>query len=224
MKQLNEIPVFSDLTEEQLRQIETCTTARLYRKGMIIFMEGQPGEGFHYIQQGRVKIVKISDDGREHIIHLLDEGDIFAGVVLFNTAPYPATAVALEDCQIGMIKNSDLEQLALHNNALAMHLIKAINQRLLYAQQKIANLALHDVTARTAEVLLRLGKEKGRRNAGGQITIEMALSRQDLASLVGTTRETVTRTLSSLKKGKVIDFDGSTMVILDETALMEYLP
>jgi CRP/FNR family cyclic AMP-dependent transcriptional regulator len=224
VKQLNEIPIFSDLAEEQLRQIETCTTDRLYRKGMIIFMEGQPGEGFHYIQQGRVKIVKISDDGREHIIHLLDEGDIFAGVVLFNTAPYPATAVALEDCRIGVIKNSDLEQLALHNNALAMHLIKAINQRLLYAQQKIANLALHDVTARTAEVLLRLGKEKGRRNANGQIIIEMTLSRQDLASLVGTTRETVTRTLSSLKKSKVIDFDSGSMVILDEAALTEYLP
>ena len=224
MKQLNEIPIFSDLAEEQLRQIETCTTDRLYRKGMIIFMEGQPGEGFHYIQQGRVKIVKISDDGREHMIHLLDEGDIVAGVVLLNTAPYPATAVALEDCRIGVIKNSDLEQLALHNNALAMHLIKAINQRLLYAQQKIANLALHDVTARTAEVLLRLGKEKGRRNANGQIIIEMTLSRQDLASLVGTTRETVTRTLSSLKKSKVIDFDSGSMVILDEAALTEYLP
>ncbi|CUH97569.1 hypothetical protein P22_3700 [Propionispora sp. 2/2-37] len=223
MDELKKVPLFADLSDEQLSQVKKCSTERFYRKGMIIFMEGQPGEGFHYLQSGKVKIAKISDDGREHIIHVLGPGDIFAGVVLFNQAPYPATAVALEDCRVGMIKNTDLERLALQNNALALHLIKAINQRLLYAQQKIADLALSDVATRTIEVLLRLGREKGRRSKDGSLEVELALSRQDLASLVGTTRETVTRTLSSLKKSKLIDFDGHKIVILSEDKLAELL-
>lgn len=223
MEHLKQIPIFSSFSDEQLQQVGACTTERSYRKGMVVFMEGEPGEGFHYIQSGKVKIVKISEDGREHIIHVLGAGDIFAGVVLFNNAPYPATAIALEDCLIGMIKNTEFERLTLENPALAMHLIKAINQRLIYAQQKIANLALSDVAARTAEALLRLGRESGRRNRAGRLEIDVELSRQDLASLIGTTRETVTRTLSALKKSQIIEFDGQRIIILDEAKLSSYL-
>lgn len=214
--------MFAALSDEQLAQVHKHAIERIYRKGMVIFMEGDTGEGFHYIKSGKVKIVKISDDGREHIIHILGPGDIFAGVVLFNQQPYPATAVTLEDSLIGIIRNSDMEQLASSNNQLVMQLIKAINQRLLYAQHKITNLALHDVTARTAEVILRLGREQGQQQ-GDKIAVALKLSRQELASLVGTTRETVTRTLSALKKDKMIDFNGHTIIILDEKALVALL-
>jgi CRP/FNR family cyclic AMP-dependent transcriptional regulator len=220
---LRKIPVFAGLTDDQLIQIDQRINERIYRRGSVIFLEGEPGEGLHYVKSGKVKIVKATDDGREHIIKLLSPGDIFAEVLLFNNLPYPATAVAAEDSQIGTIKNADLEQLVLHNNALALQLIKALSQRLLYAQQKIKNLALNDVLARTAETLIRLGDEHGQRGPDGTIVLTMDLSRQDLASLVGTTRETVTRTLSSLKKEKVIDFDGQKLIILKRDILLRYV-
>jgi CRP/FNR family transcriptional regulator len=100
-----------------------------------------------------------------------------------------------------------------------LQLIKALSQRLIYAQQKIKNLALNDVMSRTVEVLLRLSQEQGDIKDNGVIELALDLSRQDLANLVGTTRETVTRTLSSLKKDKFIDFDGQKIRILD----VEYL-
>jgi len=161
----------------------------------------------------------MTDDGREHIINILSPGDLFAEVLLFNNRAYPATVIAVDDSKVGVIKNSDLERLILGNNLLALQLIKALSQRLLFAQQKIKNLALHDVTARTAETLLRLGAKHGRSLTNGQIEITLDLSRQDLASLVGTTRETVTRTLSSLKKDRMIDFDIHKIVILEPDQL-----
>lgn len=218
IQHLKKLPVFTELSDEQLVSINTIITERSYRKGTVIFMEGEPGEGFHFVKSGKVKIIKMTDDGREHIIHILGPGDLFAEVLLFNNRPYPATAIAGEDARVGIIKNTDLERLVLTNNAIALQLIKALSQRLLYAQQKIKNLALNDVTARTAETLLRLGREHGRQTTKG-IEINLDLSRQDLASLVGTTRETVTRTLSVLKKDGLIEFDGHQLIITNPQKL-----
>lgn len=223
MQYLRRIPIFADLPDEALLAIHQYTIERVYRRGTVIFFEGDRGEGFHYVKSGRVKIVKATGDGREHIIKILTPGDLFAEVLLFNNQPYPATAVAAEDACIGIIKNSDLERLILGNNKLALQLIKALSQRLLYAQQKIKNLALGDVLARTAETLLRLGREHGRADEQGVIVITIDLSRQELANLVGTTRETVTRTLSALRKDKIIDFVGDKMVILKPERLKSYM-
>lgn len=219
---LKQIPVFAGLPAKELAEIHAITTERFYRKGSVIFFEGEPGEGFHYLRSGKVKIARLSEDGREHIIKVLSPGDLFAEVLLFNSQSYPATAVAMEDSRIGVIKNADLEKLVLGNNALALALIKALSQRLLYAQQKIKNLALDDVAARTAETLVKLGREHGRALPGGGVEIDLELSRQDLGNLVGTTRETVTRTLSTLKKAKVIQMDGQKIVIPNLNALSEW--
>lgn len=220
---LKNIPVFAALPDILLREIHEKTTLRHYRKGMVIFLEGEPGEGFYYVKSGKVKIMKMTDDGREHIIKILNPGDIFAEVLLFNDHPYPASSVAAEDSSVGVIRNADLEKLVLGNNKLALELIKALSQRLLYAQQKIKNLALNDVTARTAETLLRLGREQGVQR-GGAIEIMLDLSRQDLANLVGTTRETVTRTLMALKRQRVIEFDGHKIIILTPGQLRRMIP
>ncbi len=219
---LKKIPVFADLPDDALLAIHQHSSERTYRRGAVIFFEGDPGEGFHYVKSGRVKIVKVAGDGREHIIKLLVPGDIFAEVLLFNSQPYPATAIAAEDAAVGIIRNADLELLVLANNKLALQLIKALSQRLLYAQQKIKNLALGDVLARTAETLLRLGREHGRSGENGSIVIAVGLSRQELANLVGTTRETVTRTLSALRREKIIDFAGDDLIILRPEKLKNY--
>jgi CRP/FNR family transcriptional regulator len=219
---LKKIPVFADLPDDALLAIHRHSSERTYRRGAVIFFEGDPGEGFHYVKSGRVKIVKAAGDGREHIIKLLVPGDIFAEVLLFNSQPYPATAIAAEDAAVGSIRNADLERLVLANNKLALQFIKALSQRLLYAQQKITNLALGDVLARTAETLLRLGREHGRSGENGSVVIAVGLSRQELANLVGTTRETVTRTLSALRREKIIDFAGDDLVILRPEKLKNY--
>ncbi len=221
MEYLKQVPLFSDLPSEVLQRIDTVVVERTCRKGESIFMEGDAGQGLHFVRTGRVKIVKTAEDGREHIIKFLRTGEIFAEVLLFNHLPYPATAVAVEDSRIGLIRNEDLERLILENNALALLLIRSLSQRLLYAQQKIKELALQDVPARTAELLLRLSREQGKFDVSGKPLLELPESRQELAGLMGTSRETLSRTLSDFKKRKLISMDGNCIVLLQEEQLLE---
>lgn len=221
LEYLKHIPIFEDLAPADLAAINTVTIERRYKKNMIIFMEGEPGEGFHYIKSGKVKITQMATDGREHIINILGPGEVFAEVLLFNRGPYPATSVAIEDSVIGIIKNSDLENVVAENSRIALHIIQVMSKKLIHAQMKIRTLALSDTVSRTAQVLVRLSRQYGQPVAGGvQITIDM--TRQDLANLVGTTRETVSRVLSSMKKDKVIDFAEHQIIILDEKSLRRY--
>ncbi len=209
---LKQISIFTQLGEEYLQKIDGISMTRAYSKGRIIFMEGEPGEAFFYIKSGMVKIYKISSDGREHILHILNEGHVFAEVTLFTNTTYPATAEVLEDTQIGIIKNSDLEKLIVENPMLSLELIKYLNNRLVEAQNKVRNLALYDTFGRTAQALVKLAEEHGKKTDRG-IELDIRISRQELADIVGTTRETVIRVLAAFKKEKSIELEKTNIII-----------
>lgn len=209
---LKQISIFSQLNEEFLKKIDNISIMRNYSKGRIIIMEGEPGEAFFYIKSGLVKISKVSSDGREHILHILNDGHVFAEVTLFASTFYPATAEVLEDAQIGMIKNSDLEKLIVENPQLSLELIKYLNKRLVEAQNKVRNLALYDTFGRTAQALVKLAEDYGKKTTEG-IELDLNISRQELANIVGTTRETVIRVLAAFKKEKSIELDKSSIII-----------
>ncbi|MGB7606167.1 MAG: Crp/Fnr family transcriptional regulator [Lutisporaceae bacterium] len=209
---LKQINIFTQLGEEFLQKIDSISIIRAYAKGRIIFMEGEPGEAFFYIKSGLVKIYKVSSEGREHILHILNEGHVFAEVTLFANTTYPATAEVLEDAQIGIIKNSDLEKLIAENPMLSLELIKYLNNRLVEAQNKVRNLALYDTFGRTAQALVKLAEEHGKKTNQG-IELDLGISRQELAEIVGTTRETVIRVLAAFKKEKSIELEKSNIII-----------
>lgn len=211
---LKQISIFSQLKEEFLQKIDHISIIRNFAKGRIIFVEGEPGEAFYYIKSGLVKISKDSSDGREHILHILNEGHVFAEVTLFNNTSYPATAEVLEEAQIGIIKNNDLEKLIVENPEISLELIKYLNHRLIEAQNKVRNLALYDTFGRTAQALVKLADDYGKKTSEG-IELELSISRQELANIVGTTRETVIRVLAAFKKEKSIELDKSHIKIKD---------
>lgn len=221
LEYLRNVPVFEDLAPEDLAIINQTTIERKYRKNGTIFMEGEPGEGFHYIKSGKVKIVKLSADGREHIINILGPGEVFAEVLLFNAAPYPATAVAVEDSCIGIIRNSELETALVEHPRLAVHVIKVMSKKLLFAQMKIKSLAFSDSNAKIAQALENLARRYGRKTDRG-LEIAVDITRQDVANLAGTTRETVSRVFSIMKKDKVLDDDERRIIVLDLDGLRQY--
>ena len=210
---LKNIPLFEELAEADLAIIGSLTITRKYRKAMIIFMEAEPGQGFYYVKSGKVKILHTALDGREHIINILGPGEVFAEVLLFQKSGYPATAITLEDSLIGIIKNSDLEQAVLHHPTIALQLIKVLSQKLLQAQTKIKALAFSDTYVRTAQSLVNLTLKYGKQTEQG-LEIDIDMTRQELANLVGTSRETVTRMLSSLKKSGMIDLIEHKIIVL----------
>lgn len=211
---LRQISIFSELKDEFLEKIHRISMLRKYGRGRIIFMEGEPGEAFFYVRSGLVKITKLSRDGREHILHILNEGHIFAEVTLFCKTEYPATAEVLEEAEIGVIKNEDLEKVIMENPELALQLIKYLNNRLVEAHMKIRNLALYDTFGRTAQALLKLAEDYGKKSSKG-IELDLNISRQELANIVGTTRETVIRALAAFKKEQSIGIDKNTITIIN---------
>ena len=110
LKFLRKIPYFSNIDDHELQAIADIMIERSYDKGRVLFMEGEFGEAVHFVIEGRVKIYKTSENGKEHILYIAGPGDIFAEVILFNEVNYPATAEVMEKSRIGKIRNEDLEQ------------------------------------------------------------------------------------------------------------------
>lgn len=219
---IKHIPIFSQLDQGSLEKISSITIEKKYRKGTIIFMEGDKGEALHFIKSGKVKISKASSDGRELILSIYGTGDIFAEVTLFNNVMYPATAEVMEDAVIGIVKNVDLEELVRQNADLALQIIKILNKRLYASQMKLKQMALSDTYVRTAEILIKLADDHGIEK-NGTIDLKLDLSRQELANMIGTARETVSRALSQFKKEGSIDISGKKIIIKNMEKLKEWL-
>lgn len=222
VKYLGKIPIFANLAEEELLGIAGLATERFYPKDSIIFFEGEPSKAFFFLQSGRIKIAKLGSEGNEQILKLLGPGTVFAEVVLFSDEAYPATARVMEDARVGVIKKEDFEHLVMEQPALAIRLLKLINARLREAQAKIKEMGLLDTHSRTASLLLNLAKEYGKHGKDG-ISFELNLNRQDLASMIGTTRETVIRVLSKFRKLGIIDLQGDKITIIDPEELASWI-
>ncbi len=209
---IKHIPIFAHLSNEALEKITSITLEKKYRKGTIIFMEGDPGEAIFFIKSGKVKISKTSSDGRELILNIYGDGDVFAEVTIFNDVQYPATAEVIEDAVIGMIMNKELEELVKRNADLALQIIKILNKRLYMSQMKLKQMALSDTYVRTAQMIIKLAQEHGIEK-NGVIELKLELSRQELANMIGTARETVSRALSQFKKEGSIDISGKKIIV-----------
>ncbi|AYO32095.1 MAG: family transcriptional regulator, cyclic receptor protein [Thermoanaerobacteraceae bacterium] len=216
---LKKIPIFSGLSNEELGKIKELVQAARYRKGVVIFQEGDPGEAVYFIKSGKIKIYKSDEEGREYILHIFQEGDVFAEAVLLGGGSYPASAEAVEDSVVGFIKNCDLEKLISQNLQISLKIIKVMAGRLREAQEQIKNLAFRDTYDRTACLLHKICLDYGHRTTNG-IEVDLPFTRQEMAALVGTSRETVTRVLSDMKKNGIIDMDRQKIIVLNEKRLM----
>ncbi|MGE5575598.1 MAG: Crp/Fnr family transcriptional regulator [Syntrophothermus sp.] len=221
MGYLKEVAIFSSLDPEELDKVAKLVMERRYRKNMVIFMEGEPGEAVFFVKSGKVKLSKPAADGREQILTLLQPGDIFAEVVLFDEGPYPATAEAIEDSVVGMIRNKDMEELIRSSPEISLKMLKVMNKKLRHAQTLIRDLALKDTNGRLAGMLLNLAEEYGER-IDDRIRLSLPLTRQEIANLIGTSRETVTRLLSEFQKARVLEINRQEIVILDERKLRSW--
>lgn len=218
---LKRVPFFEGLTETDLKIVSDVMIERFYPKGSVLFMEGDSGEALYVIKQGRMKISKSTPDGREQILHMLKDGDIFAEVILFDQGPYPATAEAVEDSSCWLLRSLDMEKLLQTQPTLAVKMLRVMSRRLRQAQMLIRDLALHDAYGRLAGLLLRSIRREGKRTDEG-IILNLELTRQEMASMIGTSRETVARILSRFQKDGILVLDKQRIIVLDEEKLREW--
>jgi CRP/FNR family transcriptional regulator len=217
---LKEHPYFSELDTDKLVEISKLIITKSYKKGEIIFFEGDLGESLYLVKSGKVKLIKMVESGEEQIINIVKAGDIFAEVVLFDDGNYPATAITMEDTEVGIINGKDIEKLMYRIPEIALKILKVMSKRLRRAQQRIRNLGLKDTTSRTASALVYLAQEHGIGDET-KVEINLSLTQQELASLIGTSRETVSRTLNRFKDDGLVSVSRQKIIIRDLAGLKE---
>ncbi|HDY70032.1 MAG TPA: Crp/Fnr family transcriptional regulator, partial [Actinobacteria bacterium] len=172
----------------------------------------------YLVRSGKVTVYKPSRDGREQIQVILVAGQIFGDVPDFDGGPYPATAATMEDSEIYLIRRDDFHQLLRSHPEISIKVIQVLGQRLRQSMELVRDLSFKQVPHRLAGLLLRLARDEGR-DSGEGVLVDLSMSRQEIAEVVGTSRETVTRELKKMEKAGMIRIDRRMVTIIDEGRL-----
>ncbi len=212
--------IFCALKGEALKEFNQNKTVNHYKKGQIIFYEGNQAFGLYCIYSGRVKLYKTGMGGRQQIVRIAGPADILGYRALFAEEPYHATAEALEDADICCIDKNAFFPVLAKNPELALGVIKKISQELRFAEDLATSIAQRPVRERMAALLLMLRQSYGKPTKKG-IVIGLQLTREEMAEMVGITQETAIRLLSEFKKDKMIEVKEREITILNLEALLD---
>ncbi|HEX2966140.1 MAG TPA: Crp/Fnr family transcriptional regulator [Syntrophorhabdaceae bacterium] len=207
------IPLFQGLPEQQINEIESIMVQQTYDRGDIIFSEGDEASGLFVLISGRLKIFKISPEGKEQILHFVDPGDPFAEIGMFSGSHYPAHAEALTGSEVVLFPKARFEQLIRNDPDLAMNMLGILIRRLKYFSRLVEDLSLKEVPQRLAAYLVYLA-DTGQRSA-----LDLDISKGQLASLLGTIPETLSRILNRMSAQGFISVDGRMIKMLDRNAV-----
>jgi CRP-like cAMP-binding protein len=211
-------PVFRKLAESDLKTIALAATVRRYEKGQIIFEQETPSDAFYTIASGRVKIFKMLPTGKDLILEIFGPGDPLGAVAAYDGRPFPASAVALEDTVCVAIPRATFFRLLEEHPSLVRGLMLGMTIRLVELTNRLAQLSGTRIEPRFARLFLKLASEMGRSERGGTF-IPLALSRQELADMTGTTIETGIRIMSRWGKEDIVRTEKDGFVILDRRTL-----
>ncbi len=217
-----EVPMFSGLEDEELESLISVASRRKYPKDGVIFFEQDVGDALFVILSGRVKVTILSDDGREIILAMLSDNDFFGEMSLLDNEPRSATAIALHETEIVVLHQRDFLSIVEKRPRVLINLLSVLSSRLRRANQQIGNLALHDVYGRVARILLEMASEDGTRQADGRVAFRRP-THQEIANMIGATRETVSRMISDLHRQGYIEISGKNVIIQDALA-KEFAP
>ncbi len=216
IEKLKTIPLFSNLENEHFAKIIHLVKLLKFDKGTFIFNEGEPGNGFYVVASGKVKIFKLSFEGKEQILHIYGPGKPFGEVPMFEGNNFPASAMAMNKSQIIFIPRDKFVNLISDTPGLAMNMLGMLSMRLREFTIQIENLSLKEVPARLASYILTLSEENNKAEK-----VVLPISKAQLANLIGTTPETVSRVLKKMTDVSLIGVDTKTITIEDYDGLID---
>jgi len=211
--------VFSELDDQDLVCLEAHKAIHHYKKGQYIFRESNKPLGLYCLNKGKVKIFKTSSNGNEQIVRFAKPCDLLGYRSFLSDENYYASAVALEDCDVCFIDKNDFFRVLKNNEKLSMNLIRILSHELRDAENLLRDMAQKTVRERVAEVLLLLKQKFGYEEGG--TTLNVQLSRDELASFVGTATESLIRVLSDFKSENIINTKGKKIQIIDFNLLIK---
>lgn len=207
---LRVIPMFSSVSDEALESIASLLIERSFPKHKTIVEEGAPGDYMYIIVEGRVKVTKLSGDGREKILELLEVGDFFGEMSLFDEAPRSASVKGLSEVRILALARNDFLRLLSRSPDLALSVIQELTRRLRQVDEQASSLSFQRVKERTTGLLVRLAKEESGQDGRRRTPV---LTHQQIADMIGTSRETVTRAIKGLKADGWLEQDGKHYLV-----------
>ncbi|MBW1613224.1 MAG: Crp/Fnr family transcriptional regulator [Deltaproteobacteria bacterium] len=211
---ISAIPIFKGLQEGQLSDLAEIAVEKHFSKGQIIFLEGDEGKGFFVVYSGLVKIYKISSEGKEKILRLVKPHDIFGPVPLFSGETYPASADAMKSTKAFFFPRNVFINLIKKNPDIALNMLDALSDRLRQFTIQVEDLSLKEIPGRLATYFLQVSKEESRSDV---FTLE--ITKAQIANLLGTTPETLSRVLSRMREAGIIEDKGKKIKILDIESL-----
>ena len=208
--------LFSGLSDAELDKVTAIAVLKSFARSESIFFEGDEGDGFYMVAEGRVKIFKMSLDGKEQILHIFGPGEPFGEVPIFHGQPFPANAMALVKSKLLFFPRTEFIELVTANPSLALNMLAMLSLRLRRFATQIENLSLKEVPGRLAAYLIYLGEEQG---SPAQVTLD--IPKGQLASLLGTIPETLSRIFAKMSEEGLIRVEGRTIYIDDFEGLQE---
>lgn len=218
MADINNISVFKDLDKEGIKELSALAREQNCIKRELIFSEGDQPDWFYAVDTGRVKITKLSQDGKEIILEIIKPGEMFGAVAALKGFPYPANAVAMEDSTLIKISRSPMLAFIEKAPGLMMSMAHSMGERLKDSHETAKNIALEKVASRIASLLIKLADQTGTKTENG-MELGIKLTKQDIAEMVGSTVETSIRTMSSFKKQGYIKEEAGKIIIIDPSGL-----
>ncbi len=210
---LRSIPLFSQLRESDLWRIREATVSRSYPKDSIILFEGEQAEALYVVLSGRVKVVYVSEDGREVILGTRDKSDFFGETALLDELPNPAHVIAMQDTELLVLRREEFRRCLNEMPGVSLGLLRALSRRLRSQDDTIRGLVLLDVRGRVARLILDLAE----RNDGS--AVPKGITHNLIAQMVGASRETVSRTLRELTTEGLLQVTGRRIAVANRPAL-----
>jgi CRP/FNR family transcriptional regulator, dissimilatory nitrate respiration regulator len=220
MKKTREILIksqlFGGLPEEHITEIEKIAVNKYFSKGDVIFYDGDEGVGFYLVAGGSVNVYKLSSNGKEQILHIVKEGDTIGAVPVFSGKSFPANAKAIAKSHLLFFDRNKFIQLITNKPSLTMNILALLAMRLREFTIQVENLSLKEIPGRLAAYLLYLSQEQGNKDL-----IRLNISKVQLANLLGTGPESLSRALGNMKIRKLVEEEGTTIRLVNRGLLEE---
>jgi CRP/FNR family transcriptional regulator len=222
IKTLSEVPLFKELSQAELAPIINIAQTRFYKNKMYVFMQDDPLDRVFFIHSGKVKIYKTDFSGKEQIISILEPGEMFPHSGFFRKGKFPAHAEVMENANLIVVPIDKFEEILISFPELCIKLFNVLGEKIVDLQQSLEAQILHNTYEQIILLLIRLCKSNGEK-MDDRYKLTTQFTNRELANMIGTSRETVSRTINQLKKKEYIWQNDDGFYLLDQEALQQEL-
>lgn len=217
---IKNIPLLSNLNDDEIEKISEGVVVKPYKKGEIIFRTGDKADKLYIICSGKMKIYKDLTDGREQILYIYSAGDFIGGFNLLKKDEYKFNGVALEDTIVSTLSKAQFDEIVLKNPTIPLKILEKAYDRIIWAEDLVERLSSNNIDSRVASLLLKLIQDFGSDTKEGMM-LNLSINREEMGSFAGVSRETMTRKLNRFKEMGYIDFIGNKKILIKDVEVLK---